>query len=303
MMGFIRWRHRGAFLAISMFSACQGEGTEGPVDERVEIPADGDGALNFVGPEFVVEPGQDVLMCMWVEYEGDDVAYRNAFSRQGKGGHHVILFGAKEPKPSGTVEDCSDGDMSKFDLLMIPQELPQGYGTKLTGGRHIVIQSHYINTTMEPILVRDVVQLELIPMEDVQTWAAPMANNTIDFEIPAGQTAEVSFDCTVEQDVELLAVGGHMHEWGTKFQAEIGPSVDMLELLYLVDPWKADFRDAPPVTLFFEQPRPIPAGTIIRTTCTWNNTEMHPLMFPHEMCTTFGIVAGVQDSVECRIGE
>lgn len=274
------------------------------VDERVEMPPENPNALFFGGAEFVVGPGEDVMMCYSVDYEGAEVAYKNAISLQGKGGHHVILLGAKEPLPAGTVEDCSDGmDMSKYDLLMIPQELPTGYGTILPAGRHMVIQSHYVNTTDKPLLVRDVVQLDLIPMGDVQTFAAPIATNTIDIALPAGESTEVSFDCELAEDVELLMLGGHMHEWGTKFEAKIGPSVDELESLYLVDPWRADFRDVPPVTLFLDNPKPLTAGTIIRTTCTWENTEAEAIEFPHEMCSTFGILAGIKDPVECRKGE
>jgi len=277
---------------------------EDVVDERVDLAEDGPGVLNFIGAEFVVQPGEETIMCMSIDYEGGDIAYRNALSFQGKGGHHVILLGAKEPQPAGTVEECLDGaDMSKYDLLMVPQELPVGYGTRLPGGRHMVIQSHYINTTDKPMLVRDVVQLDLIAMEDVQTWSAPIATNTIDLVVPAGETSEVTYDCVLEQDVDLLMLGGHMHEWGTKFQIDIGPSVDELELLYLVDPWQADFRDVPPVTLFLNEPRPLAKGTILRISCGWENTEPEELIFPFEMCAAFGLVAGVQDPIECRIGE
>ncbi|MBX7084279.1 MAG: hypothetical protein K1X88_34040 [Nannocystaceae bacterium] len=279
-------------------------GGEMPVDERVEVPADGPDVLNFGGAEFVVQAGEDVMMCYSVDYTGGEVAYKNAISLQGKGGHHVILLGAKEPLAAGTVEDCSDGmDMSKYDLLMIPQELPPGYGTILPAGRHMVIQSHYVNTTDHPILVRDFVQLDLIPMEEVQTFAAPIATNTIDITLEPGKTGEVSFDCTIDEDVELLMVGGHMHEWGTKFETKIGPSVDELESLYLVDPWHSDFRDVPPVTLFLDNPKAITAGTVIRTSCYWNNTESEAIKFPHEMCSTFGILAGIKDPIECRLGE
>lgn len=273
-------------------------------DERVVIPPDGPDVLNFVSGEFIVPAGEDRMMCTSIEHLGGDVAYRNARMLQGRGGHHAVLLGAREPLPPGTVEDCSNSaDMSKYDVVMIPQALPPGHGSILPAGRHMVIQSHYVNTTSQPIRVRDVVQLELVPLEEVHTWAAPLMQGTLDLEIPAGQRGEVSFDCVIDDDVELLALGGHMHEWGTTFRAESGPSTDALELLYLVDPWKAEFRDVPPVTLFFEQPRPLAAGTIIRTTCEWNNTESHALMFPHEMCITFGIVAGRQETMQCRIGE
>jgi hypothetical protein len=214
------------------------------------------------------------------------------------------LLGAKEPLPAGTVEDCGDGtDMSKYDLLMIPQELPVGYGTLLPAGRSMVIQSHYVNTTASAILVRDVVQLDTTPMTDVTTWAAPIATNTIDLTIPAGETQHVTFDCELEEEAELLMVGGHMHEWGTKFELEVGPTADALESIYLVDPWRADFRDVPPVTLFLESPMPLAKGTVLRTHCYYDNTEAEPLEFPHEMCSTFGVLGGLQHPVECRKGE
>jgi hypothetical protein len=303
-------------VVVSMLSSCVDDGEGGEeggsssgameevVDERVAIPADTPSVLNFVSGEFVVPPGEDRMMCTSVGHQGGDVAYRNALMLQGRGGHHAVLLGAREPLPAGTIEDCSNGsDMTKYEVVMIPRELPPGHGSKLPAGRNMVIQSHYVNTTSQPILVRDVVQLELIPMDDVRTWAAPLMHGTLDLEIPAGQRGEVSFDCVLEQDVELLVLGGHMHEWGTTFRTEIGPTIDALELLYVVDPWKAEFRDVPPVTLFLEQPKPLAAGTIVRTTCAWENTESHALVFPHEMCITFGIVAGLQDPVECRIGE
>jgi hypothetical protein len=277
---------------------------EEAVDERVEIPPAGPDVLSFVSGEFIIPAGEDRMMCTSIHYEGGDVAYRNATMLQGKGGHHAVLLGTREPLPAGTVVDCSDAaDMSKYELIMLPQELPPGHGAKLPAGQPMVMQSHYVNTTSKPIRVRDVVQLELVPMDEVRIWTAPMMNTSIDFEVPAGQTHELSFDCVLEHDVELLTLVGHMHEWGTRFRTEIGPTTDALELLYLVDPWKAEYRDMPPTTLFFEQPKPLAAGTIIRTTCSWDNTDSHALVFPHEMCITLGIVSGRQDPIECRIGE
>lgn len=273
-------------------------------DERVPMPPDQPNVLNFPGAEFVVEAGKDKLVCVHATYDGDDIAFRDAISLQGKGGHHVILLGAREDQPEGTIEDCSDAsDMSKYDALMIPQELPDGLGSLLTAGRRMVIQSHYVNTTDEPILVRDIVQLRTLPVEDVGTWASPFVTNVADFSIPPGEVQEVSFDCPVPEDVDLLMIGGHMHEWGTKFSIEMGMTEDAMETTYLVDPWRAEFRDLPPVTLFLNDPKPLTAGLTVRTTCTFSNTQSEPLTFPHEMCATFGIVAGVKEPIVCRLGE
>lgn len=302
----------GSSLVLALgCSAGDGEGedanddsTEDAVDERVEIPPDEPGVLNILGAEYVVEPGEDSMVCQYVTYTGDDIAFRDALSLQGTGGHHVILLGANEDHPDGTVEDCTDAaDMAKYDALMIPQELPDGMGSILTAGRKMVIQSHYVNVTDSPILVRDIVQLRTVPPEEVETWAAPFVTNTVDFSIPPGQTQKVSFDCEVPEDVRLLMIGGHMHEWGRTFNIEVGPSVDQMESAYLVDPWSAEFRDTPPVTLFLSNPMEMTAGTVVRTTCEFENTEATPLEFPHEMCATFGIVAGVKDPIVCRLGE
>lgn len=273
-------------------------------DERVPMPPDEPNVLNFPGAEFVVEPGEDKMVCSYTTYHGDDIAFRDAISLQGKGGHHVILLGAKTDDPDGTIEDCSDAaDMAKYDALMIPQELPDGLGSLLTGGRRMVIQSHYVNTTDEAILVRDIVQLRTLAVEDVETWASPFVTNQAGFSIPPGEEQDVSFDCPVPEDVELLMIGGHMHEWGTKFSIEMGMTPETMESTYLVDPWSAEFRDLPPVTLFLEDPKPLAAGMTVRTTCSFKNTEPEPLEFPHEMCATFGIVAGVKEPIVCRLGE
>jgi hypothetical protein len=275
-----------------------------PRDERVPIPPEDPDVLSFFGAEVVVESGEERMVCIYTSHKGADVAFNDAYGLQGKGGHHAVLLAAKKPQPDGTVEDCTDAaDMSKYDVLTIPQELPDGYGSLLTSGRQMVIQSHYVNTTDEPILIRDIVQLHTMPMEEVVTWAAPFVTNTLDLEIPAGKTAEVSFDCEVPVDVDLLMVGGHMHEWGTKFTLEMGATPETMEMTYLVDPWQPEFRDLPPVTLYFEAPKRLAKGTVVRTTCNFNNTEDHALVFPHEMCTSFGIVGGLKEAVVCGVSD
>ena len=55
-----------------------------------------------------------------------------------------------------------------------------------------------------------------------------------------------------------------MHESGLTFAIDVGPDLESLENLYLVDPWRAQYRDAPPISLFFTEPRFLPAGTIVQ---------------------------------------
>jgi hypothetical protein len=279
--------------------------TDGIRDVRVTIPEPDAIHMDFVGPEQIIQPGEDKLYCTHFRYDGEDAAFNQQETFQGKFGHHSVLLAAKEPLPPGTTEDCSDVEaMSKFDAFTLPtDEMPAGLGTFLPKGKQFVLQSHYLNTDSMPIRVRDVVRLKMIPIESVQKWASMYATNTYELDLQPHKVTDVQFDCTVPSDVRLLLFGGHMHEWGARFEASIGPDANNLESAYLVDEWKTQYRDSPPITLFFSNPKPLTTGMVLRTHCTFNNTTDQVIGFPHEMCSTFGLVEGSKDPITCIIGE
>jgi hypothetical protein len=93
-----------------------------------------------------------------------------------------------------------------------------------------------------------------------------------------------------------------MHEEGSKFLVLIGPDVDNLSPIYTVDPWLSEFRDAPPIEIFSDEPIPLAQGTIVRTVCEWDNGRDETLGFPGEMCSTFSYIAGAQDPLTCASG-
>ena len=43
------------------------------------------------------------------------------------------------------------------------------------------------------------------------------------------------------------------------------------------------------------------AGHILRTKCAWNNDQDHELIFPSEMCSSFGFVGGTKEPVLCGV--
>lgn len=275
-----------------------------PLDLRVELPAPDPHYLDFAAGESVIPPGEDRMICTHVRYDGpEDDAFEYVDSVQGKYGHHVVLLGAKNPLPPGTVEDCSrPEDMNKYDAYTIgDQELPPGYGVRLPAGKAMVVQAHYVNGDDRPIRIRDVVRLKRIAPADVQTWAAIYVTNTLDVHVPPKDQAKVEFDCRVKKDVDLLVLGGHMHEWGTRFELLYGPDEDHLESLYLASPWVPQYRDLPPMTLFFNNPFKLKAGYLLRTKCQWHNDKDTELAFPHEMCTSFGYVGGTKEPEVCTV--
>jgi hypothetical protein len=312
MQRAMMWLGLAALSATTM--ACGGEeggGTKGPTtqddgitDVRVAIPAAEDGVLDIVSGEIVIEPGTEKMFCFHYTYDGETTAVGNVDMLQGKFGHHAIMVATTDPQPHGTVEDCTDQkEMQKYSALFFPtDEMPEGFGLELPSGFQMVLQAHYVNTSPDPIRIRDVVRLHTTPVEDIDRWVATITTNDFGMVIPALTPAESTFDCAIEEDVDLLLVGGHMHEYGTSFRFEVGPNADGMETLYDVPEWDSEYRDAPPVELMFDNPLTIPAGSVARTSCTWDNSLEHELLFPEEMCSTFGYIAGTKKHYDCRVG-
>ncbi|MFZ5470931.1 MAG: hypothetical protein ACOZIN_16005 [Myxococcota bacterium] len=301
---------RSSFFAFApvVLLAC-GPGEPPPVevkDVRVSVPAADPAFLDFVTPEAEVPPGEERMICTDVVYEGEDTAFGEFQGLQGKYGHHLVLLATKAPRPNGTTYDCTDiRTMGAFEPFAFPigDNLPAGHGSFLPKGKAMVIQMHYVNTGAAPLLVRDVIRLRRMRLDEVSTWASIYVNNHAGFVVPPQSTGSaVTFDCVVPADMKLLVLGGHMHEYGAKYKIELGPDVNSLQPLYEVDAWRAEFRDSPPTNLYLQNPMSLSQGTVIRTTCTWDNPTDKELRFPEEMCATFGFVAGWKDPVVCSLG-
>lgn len=274
------------------------------LDVRQEIPPEEEGMFNLVGPEQEVPAYEEVMYCSYISNTtGQDLIVPYADVYQGKFGHHATLLTSDDHKPDGTVEDCtSNASMANLHVYFIAGfELPEGDAVRIPAGTQFVLQSHYLNTGSVPILTRDVVRFHLMDEADVNEWAAPFATAHLGIDIPPNDSAEVTFDCSFPEDVRLSMMSGHMHEWGTKFVGSFGPDVDHLEQLVLIDPWRSEFRDDPPIQMYLENPMPMAAGTVIRTHCEWYNDTDETLAFPSEMCDTFGYMIGTDQSMECRV--
>lgn len=253
-------------------------------------------------PEVSLEPGDEKQVCLHYTHEGPDLAVVGLDGEQSQVGHHVVILRPDTPMPSGTVQDCSDGNsMAEYETFVLPAaELPPKHAILVPTGTSFVVQAHTINTSQNAIITRDYARLKTMPVADVEQWATTFATGSIDFKIAPQQTTAVEFDCTVDEDAELLFVGGHMHEFGSRFEVSVGPDESNLKSVYLADPWKAVYRDLPPVTLLFDNPITLPKGTVVRTVCEWTNPGANGIEFPQEMCGSFGYVRGRTTPFNCE---
>ena len=129
---------------------------------------------------------------------------------------------------------------------------------------------------------------------------APWAVTTLDMALPPGQETTRSFDCSFQRDVQVYQLNGHMHDFGSHMEVYMGPPGAAPSLIYEVEEWSVEFRDTP-VTIEWpiDDPFIIPAGDILKTSCTWNNTSDDVLTFPSEMCATFGYYFPGEQTLIC----
>ncbi len=294
---------RAAIFFAASAAACGSEAMQTQVkvrDVRVAIPTPEAGIIDLVSPEVEIPSGEDRMFCYYLD-STDEMVVSGLEAKQGLGGHHIVLLTTKAPRPPGTFEDCTDpANMVNFRSLVLPDTpLPEGHAVRVPQNTQFVFQIHYVNTFEEAILVRDVARLKTVDPSTVRHWVSTFTTNSLSINLPEGPS-EQSFDCTLDKDVDLLLLGGHMHEQGKTFEITIGDGTTM-ESFYYVDPWKDEFRDAPPVELFLENPHRLSAGTVLRTHCKWDNTLGRQLPFPDEMCSSFGYLRGLEEPVHCEL--
>lgn len=295
---------------------------EDAVDVREDFPepawAD---PLVLRSEPYVIPPGEEKQFCLFDTWEGGDLGVAEFIAYQNQGGHHFIIASTTSTQrevADGTIVDCTETEsagMENFQPLIIGGvldvanrvntfELPEGMAARLKDGQRIILQSHYINTTPDPIVVQDELQLRTLAPEDVDTWAAPFVNTDSDMVIPPAQSPDETFslevECTWDKEYTVLYLGGHLHEYGHSFAIDHLPAdAGDEERIYEIADWDPLYRDAPPFADFGGEDFVVQPGDTFRTTCTWHNDSGGDLAFPSEMCVGFGMVYPAGAPVMC----
>ena len=296
-----------------LWIACSTEQLEEEVtDLRLEYE-ETDADLIFTPPDIRVEAYDDQTICWYDTYTGDTVGITGGrFLQHPDYGHHVIVMRTNadpDDVPDGTIIDCSEGnEMVQQEPFVLPTEavepgtagltLPEGMANKFKGGERLMIQSHHINYTDTPILLNDRVELDTIPIEEVETFAAPLIHTSTSLEIGAGESTKV-VECTFEEDFSFLYVFGHLHEYGTAIKIEYNKEDGTTETLYDLPVWDIEYRDNPPITRYELDALQVKAGESFTTTCSWNNTSDEILGFPEEMCVASAMVYPATVAMVC----
>lgn len=298
---------------------------EGLHDVRMD-PSVADG-YDFViqTPDYVVPPHSDVMFCYWGTWtEPTAGIHYYEWDQSGGFGHHGMLNHAEESVedfPDGTWIDCSTPQNSLMSgtapLLqgtasLSPahgvMELPEGMAVKIEQGQRWMFQSHYLNPTDRPLLVRDIGWGTLIAEEDVEGWVGSYTFNNSVLALPPKAESKEQVDCTWGQDLHILSIAGHMHEWGwSMWGALAGPrgqeeEEEEVERIYDLPSWEPEWRDAPQVVLFPNGGLPVSARDRLIAECTWRNDTYEVLGFPTEMCVLMGLAYPLNGTLSCDSG-
>ena len=314
-------------ILLAILAACSGKdatsddtGALDAVDARVDFPDPPVDGQQFITPEWTIEPHTEVQYCYVTTWRGGDTAINFQGTYQSHFGHHIIFLATKASEadlPDDTQFDCTLVEalpMEDLEPLVVAPvvgsgdppsneyTMPDGMGVRLKDGTRLVMQSHYVNTSADRLLVQDAINLGLVDQDQVETWMAPFAHTDVDLVLPPNQETTLEVSCTWEEDVNVLFLTGHMHEWGTRYAIDWTHG-DTTERIYEIETWDPAYRDVPPVNDYEGTPLTLSAGDTFTTTCTWWNDQDTALTFPHEMCATSGMVYPQKVPLICEPGD
>lgn len=278
-------------LPLALLAACGGGAPSGPA---VSLTAD---QLTIRTPRFTVPPG-DTFECFYTSYVTErEIAPQRASGHQGAGGHHItVYYYSGTPRPA-EHHPCTDAEMVEWNQVAGASEagsgeedlgLPDGLAMRVPAGKQIVLQAHYINVTGKPYDVEDEVDVRLAEPAKLRAYAGDFVINEATFSLaPAVQTTR-SATCTVQEDLQVVMMIGHMHELGKHFSlAEIDEAGETKAMLWETA-WQPYYTSNPPPRRFpIDQPLLLKKGTRLRQTCSWDNTTSDTLIFPREMCVGY----------------
>jgi hypothetical protein len=238
--------------------------------------------------EFEVPAGGEVFMCQDFDnpFGGMDVAVGRSESTLTHGSHHLHVYYGMDA-PAAAAAPCKNPNEFRpmIHLATVPDQVtayPAGTAAKLKGSTGLRFQSHYVNTSDQPIRASVVVKLTKVDPASVTRWVAQLHFNRTALAIKPGATQSVTTSCTIPDNfgpIGLLFAISHMHKQGVHFVATTSSGVPLLDT--------TEWDEAPPVD--YAQPVMLNPGDAISWTCTYQNPTQQVITYgdsalKNEMC-------------------
>lgn len=281
-------------------------------ESESDPPEDGESkdTVQIELPDFQIPAGES-FKCYYSDVVTDrELSVVAAKGAQVKGGHHLSLYYVDNQREPG-LQDC-DGKTEMVDWHFVVGaggegnandylQLAEGLAFKIPPGKQLMVQAHYINVSGGEMKSEDKLDVELIDPAKVTAYAADFVVDDDTFLIEPNSELTTTMTCSVPQDLSLTMLLGHMHEQGKHYRLEVVDAQgEVVKVLY-EEQWAASYASHPPLLHYTkEEPLQLAKGTLLRQTCTWNNTTGQPLAFPTEMCIGFGYYFPGTERIMCE---
>ncbi len=260
----------------------------------------GDGTYKVEWGPVMVDPGVEATLCVRKRLPTDRPIKVGQFINQlGPASHHMIVYRLAEGEETTEPEECLPFvdvlDPTKGAPLAVTQKteetisLPPGVGVSLQAGQLVRLELHFINATDHPQELSASSTFVEIPEAEFEQEADFLFIGNPDIEIGPGETFTLGPSYLPMPanlaGINIFAVTGHEHQWGTDVQASLATGPD--------DPGTAiyapeNFQWSEPETVYHDPAVTMPDGGGFRFTCSWHNGTEQTVRFGEsvndEMC-------------------
>jgi hypothetical protein len=302
-------------FALMLAAGCSG-GSSGnsQIVAGFDPPKPASGELQILSPPVRNLPsGANVIYCSYLEQNvSGETDVIGSYGTMTNGGHHAILYVARQQKAAGTHE-CTEDDMLNVSYLAgtgageslasAIGQLPDTVAFRVPAGAQLMMQTHFINASLKPIDGQAAIYLKTAPASSGRIPADLFTVVDTMLAVPAGQMGDVQTTCTLPEDKNLFFLGGHEHQWGThvNVQQVTGGSGTAI---YDKD-WQPEYEFNPPLNVYStDAPLALKSGDSVQLKCSYDNTAgATDLTFPTEMCVTFGFYFPGHGEIDCVDGQ
>ncbi len=308
MRSVAAWTQQSVLFALCLGAvACSDSGDAEDPDPTgaLKPPAAGQGVQFKM--QTTIEPGAEVEHCQFFTVGDEDLYVNRDEIRFSSGSHHVLLYlTSYDEVPTKTnddeaidpdaVFDCSEGVQSKFDVAgliggsqnatgnaMI--DLPKDTAITVKAGTVLLMNSHYINTTNEPIEPEVRINLHTIEEQDVKREGGVLFWYNPFIHVGKKSSSFARMGCTIPDDINISTMQSHMHRRGVDYVAELYDG-DKPKTVYETTAW-----EDVPVT-HHSPAMPVSKGSRIEFECRYENTESRDIWqgprTTDEMCMLLG---------------
>jgi len=215
--------------------------------------------------------------------------------------HHVIVFREAngQANPVGLPGFQCDGAPGEFLFAWVPGSgalrFPEGVGMQIQPNDRLLMQMHYSKVPNAATQVDRTKAKLYFADAPVQERARVLWLGTIGIDVPAGQTATASGDCTIPNaggPLNVLMTAPHMHKMAVSHKATVARNDGSETCLVDVPRWDFGWQGGYMLKDSFQ----VMPGETITTSCTWTNNTNAAAGFGEgtgdEMCFNFLYVTG-----------